>query len=144
MRTRSLAITALVALVAPAAAWSAPAQPNRYQLVTTVPAGTTAALTVGKVPKGEFAFALRASSDGAKTFTLTQRRNGGTAFTVLKAPGPIANSACQGAAGSLFCNDITTPVTPGGRRWTFVFTNSSNRPMGLTLTIVWRAVASAG
>ena len=37
-----------------------------------------AALKIGKVPKGEFAFALRAASDGEKRFRLTQQRNGGS------------------------------------------------------------------
>ena len=144
MRVRFLAICATAALVVPAAAQTAPARPNRYQVVTTVAPGGHTALTIGKVPKGEFAFALRASSDGEKAFTLTQQRAGGTRFTVLAAPGPIATDACEGAAGSLFCNGITTPATPGRRRWTFDFTNTSNRPQSITLTITWRAVASAG
>ncbi len=126
MRIRFLALCAAAALAAPAVA---SAQPNRFKLVTTVAPGGRAALTIGTVPKGEFAFGVRVSSDGAKTFRLTQQRSGGTRFTVLKAPGPIADGACEGAAGSLICTGITTPATPGGRRWTFVFTNSGDRPM---------------
>jgi hypothetical protein len=141
MRTRFLTACAVAALLAPAVAQ---AQPNGYRLVTTVAPGQRASLTIGTVPKGEFRFSLRAASDGVKRFTLTQQRNGGPRFTVLKAPGPMANAACQGAAGSLICSGITTPVTPAGRRWTFVLTNASNRPLSITLAITWRAVASAG
>ena len=141
MRVRLPVACAALALLAPAVAQ---AQPNTFRLTTSVAAGKRVALTVGTVPRGEFAFGVRVSSDGAKTFKLTQQRNGGTRFTVLKAPGPIADHACQGAAGTLGCTGITTPATPGGRRWTFVFTNQSNRPMNLRLTIRWRPVTSAG
>jgi len=141
MRIRLLAICAAAALAAPALAQ---AQPSRFQLVTTVAPGGRAALTIGTVPKGEFAFSLRAASDGTKDFRLTQQRNGGTRFTVLRAPGPIADDACQGAAGSLICSGITTPAAPGGRRWTFALTNSGDRPLSITLRIRWRPVPNAG
>ena len=144
MRVRFLAICAVAALIVPAAAQTAPAQPNRFRLVTNVAPGARAALTIGRVPKGEFAFALRVSSDGAKAFRLTQQRTGGTRFTVLRSPSTAASGTCGGAAGTLVCTAITTPATPGGHRWTFVFTNSSNRPMGVTLTIRWRPVTGAG
>ena len=141
MRVRLPAACAALVLLAPAVAQ---AQPNTFTLLTSVAPGKRATLTIGTVPKGEFAFGVRVSSDGAKTFRLTQQRNGGTRFTVIRAPGPIADDACQGAAGTLGCTGITTPATPGGKRWTFVFTNQSNRPMDLRLTIRWRPVTSAG
>ena len=132
---------AALALLAPAAAQ---AQPSTFTLSTSVRAHHTATLTVGTVPQGEFAFGVRVSSDGAKNFRLTQQRNGGSRFTVLAAPSAVANGACQGAAGTLGCTGITTPATPGGRRWTFAFTNRSGRPMELRLVIRWRPVTSAG
>ena len=141
MRVRLPVACAALALLAPAVAQ---AQPSTFTLKTSVAAGSRAALTIGTVPQGEFAFNVRVSSDGAKTFKLTQQRNGGTRFTVIRAPGPIATDACQGAAGTLGCAGITTPATPGGKRWTFVFTNQSNRPMNLRLVIRWRPVTSSG
>lgn len=142
MRARFLvAGAACAALALPALAQ---AQPTSFRLDTSVAPHQAASLAIGTVPRGEFRFALKVSSDGLKRFTLTQRRNGGTAFTVLRAPGPAVSTACQGAAGSLICAGITTPATPAGRTWTFRFTNRSGRPMSLTLTITFRRVTSAG
>ena len=112
-------------------------------MVTTVAPGDRATMTIGTVPTGEFAFSLRAARDGAKAFRLTQKRNGGTAFTVVRSSGPTA-SACEGAAGSLICTGITTPATPGGRRWTFALANSGDGPLSITLKITWRPVPNAG
>lgn len=140
MRVRFLAACAAAALAAPALA---SAQPNRFEMVTTVAPGDRATMTIGTVPKGEFGFSLRAASDGAKAFRLTQKRNGGAAFTVVRSSGPTA-SACEGAAGSLICTGITTPATPAGRRWTFALTNSGDRPLAITLRITWRPVPNAG
>ena len=140
MRIRLLALCAVAALAVPAVAV---AQPNTVRLQTTVAPGGAATLTAGTFPRGEFAFRLRAGSDGAKAFRLTQRRNGGTAFTVLKIPGPMSD-ACQGAAGSLICSGITTPATPAGRTWTFRLANSSSRPLSIDLRITWRPLAYAG
>ena len=145
MRIRFLAVCAVAALAAPAAAQTAPAaHPSLFQLRTSVAAGGRATLTIGTVPKGEFAFHVRVSSDGEKAFRLTQKRNGGARFTVIASPGATPDGTCSGAAGTLDCTGITTPATPAGRRWTFVFTNSSARPMSLGLTIRWKPVASAG
>lgn len=147
MRVRWLLIAAAAAVAvstAATAATAATAQPNRFQLDVQVAPHRVAALKIGKVPRGEFAFALRAASDGEKRFRLTQQRNGGSQFTVLAAPGAQAASACQGAAGSLICTGITTPATPANRTWTFRLRNQSGRPMDITLTIVWRSITSAG
>jgi hypothetical protein len=145
MRVRWLLIAAAAAAVAAStAATAATAQPNRFQLSVQVAPHRVAALRIGKVPRGEFAFALRAASDGEKRFRLTQQRTGGSRFTVLAAPSAQVASACQGAAGSLICTGITTPATPANRTWTFRFRNQSSRPMSITLTIVWRSISSAG
>jgi hypothetical protein len=142
MRVPFLAACAALSLVVAPALGQA--RPDTFRLTTGVAAGARVSLAIGKVPRGEFAFGVRVSSDGAKRFRLTQQRTGGARFTVLRSPGAVAGGSCEGAAGSLFCGGITTPATPGGHRWTFVFTNSSSRPMSLRLTIHWRAVASAG
>jgi hypothetical protein len=145
MRVRWLLIAAAaVVAVATTATAATTAHPNRFQLGVQVAPHHVAALKIGKVPKGEFAFALRAASDGEKRFRLTQQRNGGSQFTVLSAPSAQAASACQGAAGSLICTGITTPATPSNRTWTFRLRNQSGRPMDITLTIVWRSITSAG
>lgn len=141
MRTRTLALISVVALAAPAVSQ---AQPNTFTYEMTLDPLERNTFTVGTFPKGEFAFNVRASSDGAKDFTLTQQRNGGPKFLVLAAPGPIANGACEGAAGSLFCSGITTPVTPAGKTWTFRMRNRGDRPLSVTLKITWRKVGSAG
>ena len=142
MRARFLAVCAAASLTVPALAQ---AQPDRFRLEATVAPGQRAVLTIGKVPRGELAFALRASSDGEKRLVLTQQRDGGgKTFQVLGVPSAVANDACEGAAGSLFCGGITTPASPGGRTWTFRVRNRSGRPMSITLTITWRKVESAG
>jgi hypothetical protein len=141
VRTRNLvALAAVAACAAPAAA----ATPSRFALDTTLAPGARAALTVGTVPQGEFAFRLRASSDGEKRVLVTQQRAGGRRFPVISLPGAGAEGVCQGAAGSIFCAGITTPAMPGGRSWTFTIVNRSTRPMSVTLSIAWRRVASAG
>lgn len=141
MNVRLLAVCAVGALALPALAQ---AQPSRFRLETTIAPGQGAVLTIGKVPQGEFGFSLRASSDGDKRLVVTQQRDGGTRFTVLGVPSAAANSACEGAAGSLYCSGITTPAAPGGHTWSFRVRNRSGRPMSITLTIVWKKVTSAG
>lgn len=141
MRRQIPLACAALTLLAPAAAQ---AQPSTFGLSTSVRAHHTATLTIGTVPQGEFAFAVRVSSDGAKNFRLTQRRNGGSPFTVLESPGATPDGTCGGAAGTLDCTGISTPATPGGARWTFAFRNRSSRPMELRLVIRWRPVTSAG
>jgi len=142
MRVRTIVVAAVAAaLTVPALAQ---AQPNRHRVDTSLAPGKTLSLTFGTVPKGEFRFALRASSDGEKRLTLTQKRDNGTRFTVLALPSGPASDACEGAAGSVFCTGITTPATPAGHSWNFRLKNRSNRPMTIALTIVWRPVPSAG
>lgn len=141
MRVRTIVAAAVAAaLAAPALAQ---AQPNRHHVDASVAPGKVLNLTFGTVPRGEFHFGLRVSSDGAKDFRLTQKRDNGTRFLVLG--GPVTpQGACQGAAGSLFCTNITTPATPAGHSWNFRFRNRSNRPMNVALTVVWKRVTSAG
>jgi hypothetical protein len=141
MKALLLTLTSTAVLALPALAQ---AQPNTFTYQMTLDPLERNTFTLGTFPKGEFAFDIRASSDGAKDFTLTQQRNGGTKFLVLAAPGPVADGACEGAAGSLFCTGITTPVTPTGKTWTFRMRNRGDRPLSVTLKITWRKVPSAG
>ena len=142
MRFRTIAAGALAAALAlPALAQG---QPNRHQVGALVPAGSSLNLTFGTVPKGQFAFGLKVSSDGPKTLRLSQKRDNGPRFTVLQLPSGAAADACQGAAGTFVCTNITTPVTPGGHSWNIRLRNSSNRPMNVVLTVVWKPVQSAG
>ena len=120
------------------------AQPNRHQLNVKLRQGQSVSLTIGKVPAGEFAFTLRASSDDQKKVKVTQRRAGGTAFTVVNTASNKFRGACSGAAGTIICDDISTPVTPGNRSWTFTVTSTGKRPTTISLAITWRKVASAG
>jgi hypothetical protein len=142
MRFRTIAAGALAAALALPAL--AQAQPNRHQVGAVVPPGSSLNLTFGTVPKGQFAFGLKVSSDGPKTLRLSQKRDDGSRFTVLGLPGAAASDACQGAAGTLVCTGLTTPVTPGGHSWNIRLRNGSTRPMTVTLTVVWKAVTSAG
>lgn len=141
MRIRSLTLTSIAVLALPA---FAQAQPNKFTYVMTLNPLERNTFTLGTFPQGEFAFKVRASSDGDKNFTLTQQRNGGTKFAVLVVPSTFANGACEGAAGSLFCSGITTPVTPAGKTWTIRMRNRGDRPLSVTLTITWRKVPNAG
>ena len=141
MRIRSLTLTSIAILALPAIAG---AQPNKFTYEMTLNPLERNTFALGTFPKGEFAFKVRASSDGVKNFTLTQQRNGGPKFGVLVVPSVFANDACQGAAGSLFCSGITTPVTPAGKTWTIRMRNRGDRPLSVTLTITWRKVPNAG
>lgn len=151
MRARSLAVGAIAAaalalppLAAPASPPTASAgQPRVHRLEVSLQPRGWAALTFGKVPNGEFRFRVAASSDDAKRFLLTQKRDGGAPFTVLKIPSS-QQSACQGAAGTLVCSNIQTPATPAGHSWTFRLTNTSRRATSFTVEIRWRPVSSAG
>ena len=142
MHMRRLAVAAAVgALAVPALGQ---AQPNRFTFDMRLDPGERNTFTLGPFPRGEFAFRFRASSDGAKSFTITQQRNGGVRFPVFVTPGSPTAGVCGGAAGSLYCAGITTPVTPRGRTWTIRVRNRDSRPLSMTLTIVWRRVTSAG
>ena len=142
MRIRTILAAVLAgALAVPALAQ---AQPNRHRVAVTVAPGKAVDLTFGTVPRGEFRFALRVASDGPKRLALTQKRDDGVRFAVLRLPSAQADDACRGAAGSLFCTGVSTPVTPGGHSWNIRLRNRSGRPMAVALTVVWRPVQSAG
>lgn len=140
MRLRHLAAVAGAALALPAAAQ---AQPNTYKLELTLQPGQQASMTIGTVPQGEFGYFLRASSDDEKLVTVKQKRNGGSAFTVLNTAS-APEDACEGAAGSLVCSGITTPATPGGKSWTFTVKSTGPRPTSITLRITFRKIPNAG
>lgn len=138
---RRFVVVAVASLAVPVAA---AAQPTRYQVDARLDPGERVSLTIGTVPKGEFRFALRASSDGDKRFGLTQQRGVAPRFAVLSYPSAYATGACQGAAGSVFCNGLSTPAPIAGSTYTFRLKNKGNRPLSITLTIVWRRIVSAG
>jgi len=124
--------------VAAVAAGTASAAPTPTQLEVVLQPGQRVAMTMSQVPKGEFLFFLKASSDGAKKFVLSQQRVGATRFKVLDGA-----SGCDGAAGSLFCSNVTTPAPATTGSYIFRLTNLSGRPMAMTLKISWRKVTSA-
>jgi hypothetical protein len=134
----------VVAAATLAAPVIAVAQPTRYQVDAQLDPGERVALTIGKVPRGEFRFALRGSSDGEKLFGLTQQRGVAPRFAVLNYPSAFAVGACRGAAGSVFCSGISTPAPVAGSTYAFRLKNKGDRPLSITLTIVWRRIASAG
>jgi hypothetical protein len=141
MRTR-IAGTAVAALLA--APLAASGHPTRFQLETTLQPGERAALTIGKVPRGEFRFAIRAFSDGEKRFGLVQGRGTTPRFAVLNVPSPFADTACQDSAGSVLCTGISTPAPVAGATYTFRLKNKGDRPLEVNFVILWRRVASAG
>jgi hypothetical protein len=141
MRRTALTAAALAVLTLPALA---AAQPTAFRLQATVAPGDQASLTIGAFPRGEFRIRLQASSDDVKRFTLTQQGIGRRAFVVLRSPGPLVGRACEGAAGSLICTGLTTPVTPGGKAWRLTVGNESGRPTTFTLSVSFRRVGSAG
>ncbi len=99
MRVRTIVAAAVAAALAVPAL--AQGQPDRHQVGARVPAGSSLNLTFGTVPKGQFAFGLKVSSDGSKTLRLSQKRDNGPRFTVLRLPSGAAADACQGAAQAL-------------------------------------------
>ncbi len=139
--TKRVLFAVAATLVVPAVAV---AQPTRFSVEATLHPGERVALTVGKVPRGEFAFALRASGAGTIRLGVTQQRGVVRRFPVLNVPSPFADSACQAAAGTLLCRGITTPAPVAGSTYTFRVKNKGDQPIRLILTVTWRAVASAG
>ena len=105
-------------LIAAAAAVAVPTATARRRRSRTASSSTSRwrptrwpRLKIGKVPQGEFAFALRAASDGEKRFRLTQQRNGGSQFTVLCGAERPGDQRLPGRRpGSLICTGITTPA----------------------------------
>jgi hypothetical protein len=138
---KCFAIVAVTVLAMPAIA---SAQPTRYTVDARLAPGERVTLVVGKVPRGEFRFSLRASGDGEKRFGLTQQRGVAPRFAVLNYPSAFAAGACQGAAGSVVCRGISTPAPVAGSTYAFRLKNKGDRPLSVTLTVVWRPVASAG
>src|SRR5262249_885277 len=141
MPARLLLAAAVAALALPLLAGG---QPTRFQLRATIAPGQDATLAVGTVPRGEFVFAVPPGGHGLKRPLVTHRPPGGGPVTGFRLPGDAPKARCQGAAGTIGCTGITTPATPGGRTWTFRVSNRSRRPTLVTLTVVWRRVASAG
>lgn len=136
---RVLTVTTAALLTAPLAANG---QPTRFQIETTLQPGERAALTVGKVPRGQFRFSIIASSDGEERFGITQQR--ASRFAVLNVPSPFADTACQRAAGRLLCTGISTPAPVAAGTYTFRVKNKGDGALSVKLVIFWRRVASAG
>lgn len=116
------------------------AAPSPTKVRLTLQPGQNIALTMERVPRGQFAFALRASSDGVKHFVLTQQRVGRTRFKVLDA----SSSACEGAAGTLYCTNVTTPAPAARAAYVFRVRNLGDGPLSVTLRVTWTKVTSAG
>ncbi len=121
------------------AATGASAAPSPTKLEMTLQPGQRLVMTLGQVPKGEFAFSLRGSSDGVKNFVLSQQRIGSSRFKVIDSK----TTPCDGAAGSLYCTGITTPAPVKLGAYIFRVRNLGNRPLSVTLKISWRKITSA-
>lgn len=132
-------VSALTLAVAAVAATTASAAPTPTTLEVVLQPGQRVAMTMSQVPRGEFRFVLKASSDGVKKFVLSQQRVGSTRFKVLDGA-----SACDAAAGTLLCSNISTPAPTATGSYIFRLTNLSARPMSMTLKISWRKITSAG
>lgn len=128
-----VAAAAAAVTASPAAAFVARLNGQR------VPPGKAATLTVSTPAPGEFAYSLRASSDGPKRLRLTLRRPGARPFVVLSLPGATGDDLCEGAAGSVFCGGFTTPAPVKGTNVIRVI-NRSSRPMTVTLRVTFRRV----
>lgn len=145
---RSIAAVA-IALAVPTVAVAADAEPKRYALSATVQPGDTVTLTVGAVPRGQFAWSVSATSEAQKNFVVTQKRLGKKAFTVLRVPNQAAYSACQGGSGAIYgpgpvsCGKLTTPAVVKSR-YTFQVQNLGAKPLKVGLVIKWMRVGSAG
>jgi hypothetical protein len=138
---RNAALAAAFALALPATAL---AEPSSHRVDVTLQRGQSVRLTIGKVPTGEFAFKLTAANDAEKKVKVTQKRVGGKAFTVVDTANGVTSDACGFAAGTVICDGITTPATPGNRSWVFTVTSTSSRPTIISLAVTWRPVGSAG
>ena len=142
MRVRTIVVAAVAAALAVPAL--AQAQPNRHQVGALRARRLVAQPDLRHGSEGAVRVRLKVSSDWPKTLRLSQKRDNGSRFTVLQLPSGAASDACQGAAGTFVCTNITTPVTPAGHSWNIRLRNSSNRPMNVVLTVVWKPVQSAG
>lgn len=138
---KALVGTALAAVVLiPSTALAAP---NQFEIDTTNAAGDLSILTVSPVPKGEFSFNLRVSSDGPKLFRLVQWRIGAKSFTVIGGTTGIPISSCDAAAGTVVCSGITTP-SPTLGKYQFRVRNLSTQKQHIHLIVRWKSVTSAG
>ena len=122
-----------------------PAASAKSVSVTLRPKGTTM-MTVRQPLKrtGEWAVKVRMSSDGAKVVKIRARRGNGVSFSVLNTANSADTASCNGAAGTLFCDQITVPAVPAPGTWTFTIKNAGSRPTTVTLNVTWRAVGAAG
>ena len=141
MVTRYLFAAIAAATLLPAAA---SADPRRYSVEATVLSGERVTLTVGKVPFGQFTFAIRASANGDRSFGVTQQRNNVHRFAVLNVPSPLASSACSTTATSTLCRGVTTPAPVAGSTYTFRLKNKGSAPLRIIMTVMWRPLRSAG
>jgi hypothetical protein len=135
-----VAALAAAALVPSAAS----ADPRRYSVETTLAPGERVTMTVGRVPFGQFTYAIRATGNGTRSFGVTQQRNQVRPFPVLNVPSPLATSACATTVTSTLCRGISTPAPVAGSTYTFRLKNKGAAPIRLILTVMWRPLASAG
>lgn len=112
----------------------------------TLKPNTATTMTVRQPLKrtGEWVVKVHLSSDGEKNVKVTARRGAGTSFPVLDTTSSADTEYCEGAAGSLYCDQITVPAVPAPGTWTFTARNNSSRPTRVELIITWHELANAG
>lgn len=121
-------------------AGTATAGPTPTTLEMTLQPGQRLVMTMGQVPRGEFAFTMRATGEGAKNFVLSQQRVGSVRFKVVDQ----ASSACQPVTGGLRCTSITTPAPALTGAYIFRVRNLGTAPLAVTLRVTWHKLSSAG
>ena len=92
---------------------------------------------------GEFAFCIAVGRDGPKHVVIRLRRPGSKAFVVLDTTKPNG-ATCEGAAGTLYCSDITTPAVPTPGRFIITATNAGSRTAHVRVAVIWRRIYAAG
>ncbi len=116
------------------------------QSITSLAPGKSVSMVVTQPLKtqGEWVIKVRVSGDGEKKVTVRTRRGKGASFAVLNTASQQDLHYCQGAAGSIYCDQITVAAVPAPGTWSYTAKNTGNNKVNVTLTVTWRAVGSAG
>ena len=144
MRRSSLVLLTTVLTTLLTVGLTGPADAKTSSALLKPKASTSMTVSQPLKRNGEWVVKVHVSSDGAKRVKVTARRGSGTSFPVLDTSNSDDTEYCEGAAGSLYCDQITVPAVPAPGTWTFTAKNNGSRSTRVEMTISWHEVTSAG
>ncbi len=122
----------IISLIVVAIAFPTVATAGKVVLEDSMPRVSSSQITVSIRKAAAFRILMRTSTQGrTRLYLLGKHAPKGGALIDTK------TSACDGAAGSYYCNGAYEPLPPGAYTFRVVFAGTTPQPAHLELTVRW-------